>query len=110
MIQEQVFRTYLDMGMKAAQSGQPELVDKMLDAALELARTLPRGSAETGDKFYLLASAYSHHKRIRRALVLQKEALSIYDKTLEPNDPRFLKVLNALAEIYLDHGKPDKAL
>jgi len=98
------------MGLKAAQSGQHELVEKMLDAALELSRTLPRGNAETGDKFYLLASAYSQHKRIRKALVLQKEALAIYDKTLAHNDPRLLKVLNALAEIYLDHGKPEKAL
>lgn len=98
------------MGFKAAQSGQNELVEKMLDAALDLARSLPRSCAETADKFFTLASAYTQHKRIRKALVLYKEALTIYDKTLDELDPRLLKVLNALADIYLAHRKPDKAL
>ncbi|HEY9868585.1 MAG TPA: tetratricopeptide repeat protein [Candidatus Obscuribacterales bacterium] len=109
VIQEKVWQTYIDMGISAARAGREDVAEQMLDAAMEFARSLPRSRPDTADKLYTLACVNGSQRRIRRALTLHKEALAIYDQTLEPDDPRILRVLNALSEIYMAYGKPEKA-
>ncbi|HEY9868294.1 MAG TPA: tetratricopeptide repeat protein [Candidatus Obscuribacterales bacterium] len=110
MVYETVWQTYLEVGSVALQAGQMELADRMLEAAIELAKSQGSNKAQTAEKLCVLARTYSAHKRVRRALAIFKEALSIFEELVGLEHANTLATLEAIAQIYVAHGKLNKAI
>lgn len=110
MVYDTVWKTYLEVGSAAIQAGQLDIADQMLDTALELARSMGSNGVQTAQKLCVLARTYNTHKRVRRALAIYKEALSIFERVLGLQHPNTLGTLESIAQIYLAHGKLNKAL
>jgi tetratricopeptide (TPR) repeat protein len=110
MIYETVWQTYLEVGSVALQAGQMDIADHMLDAAMELAKSAEGNKGQTAEMLCVLARTYSAHKRVRRALAIFKEALSIFEDVVGLEHPNTLATLEAIAQIYVVHGKVNKAI
>jgi tetratricopeptide (TPR) repeat protein len=110
MIYETIWQTYLEVGSTAIQAGREDVAEQMLNSAIELARSLDDNGVQTAQKLCALAKTYSVHKRVRRALIIFKEALSIFEKILGPHHPNTLSTLEAIAQLYVAHNKLNKAL
>lgn len=110
MIYETIWQTYLEVGSTAIQAGREDIAEQMLNSAIELARSLDDNGVQTAQKLCALAKTYSVHRRVRRALAIFKEALSIFEKVLGLQHPNSLATLEAIAQLYVVHNKLNKAL
>jgi len=110
MVYETIWQTYLEVGSTAIQAGREEIAEQMLNSAIELARSLDDNGVQTAQKLCALAKTYSVHRRVRRALIIFKEALSIFEKIVGAYHPNTLATLDAIAQLYVAHNKLNKAL
>jgi len=109
MVYQAIWQTYFDLGSAAYRNGRPDIAEAMLQAALEVTQSADHAQHEVGDKVFNLAALYCEQKRLRKGLILYKEALAIYQRALGADHPRTLRALNAIAAIYLENRKPAKA-
>jgi tetratricopeptide (TPR) repeat protein len=105
MINQAVWKTYIDLGATAYEQGYHEMADKMMEAALEEAQRLGHNDSSLATIFNRLAYIYYQQGNAKKAENVYKRALSMYEKVLENTDPRLGNLLLNFAELYFAERK-----
>lgn len=107
MIQDAIWKTYIDIAAKACEAGDHALSERMLQSAKEEATQL-----ETSPFAEAISNlAYVHYQRgkFRRAELVLRNGLQMYEKVLGSSHPQVTKLMLSLAEFYLSRGNNKSA-
>ncbi len=107
MIQDAVFQTYVELAGNACDAGNLALGERMLRAALEETERLEHSSLEDA----INSLAYVHYQRgkFRRAELVLKRGLKMYENVLGTNNLHVAALMLNLAGLYLSRKKDSSA-
>jgi tetratricopeptide (TPR) repeat protein len=100
-----VCNTYIELGTNAYEQGLTDVADRMLNAALEEAQRLSSPENPPCAVFNKLAHLYYRQKNFDKAEAVYEQALALYERTFEPNDPNLIGIMINLAELYFSRRK-----
>jgi tetratricopeptide (TPR) repeat protein len=108
-VRDTIWRTYMEIGQTAMESGKNDIAQKMFAAAASEVDAMSDLS-ELADSFSRLAEIYCLQSRWGRAKRFFKQALAASTTVLGKNDPRLVSTIERLADIYLNEGNNAQAI
>jgi tetratricopeptide (TPR) repeat protein len=105
-----VWNTYFELGSTAYEQGYYEMADKLLDAALEEAQRLGSRACPVAHIFNKLAYMYYQQKNYKKAELVYKRALALYERMPLGDDTEIGNLVFNLAELYFSQRKYLQAL
>ena len=107
--QETLWKTYLDEGVKAYQTGRYAEAEKLLKLAIAEAEQFGPSDPRLATSLNNLAVLYRTQGDYAKAEPLYKRSLAIFEKALGPEHPDVATSLNNLAALYYTQGDYAKA-
>ena len=107
--QDKEWSKHMNAGSKASMSFNYEKAEKEFQAALALTQTFPPNDLRTGETLSILATLYAEEEKFADAETRQTQAVTIFEASAGPDDPRLACARIGLAVVYEFENRHEEA-